>query len=69
MAIFIWDDGYGISVPKKYQTTKASISQALGGMQKEDGTSYVALFNTEPPQKVRFFAQVQRVLTTYPVGE
>src|SRR6187200_953011 len=29
MAIFVWDDGYGISVPKKYQTAKGSISEAL----------------------------------------
>lgn len=35
MAVFVWDDGYGISVPKKYQTTKASISEALSGFQKE----------------------------------
>lgn len=39
LAIFVWDDGYGISVPKKYQTTKGSISEALKGMQKEDGTN------------------------------
>ena len=26
MAVSIYDDGYGISVPKKYQTTKGSIS-------------------------------------------
>jgi pyruvate/2-oxoglutarate/acetoin dehydrogenase E1 component/TPP-dependent pyruvate/acetoin dehydrogenase alpha subunit len=36
MAIFIWDDGYGISVPRKYQTTKNSISEALAGMQWDD---------------------------------
>jgi pyruvate/2-oxoglutarate/acetoin dehydrogenase E1 component/TPP-dependent pyruvate/acetoin dehydrogenase alpha subunit len=36
LAVFVWDDGYGISVPKKYQTTKGSISDALSGMQKED---------------------------------
>jgi pyruvate/2-oxoglutarate/acetoin dehydrogenase E1 component/TPP-dependent pyruvate/acetoin dehydrogenase alpha subunit len=34
LAIFVWDDGYGISVPKKYQTTKGSISAALKGFQK-----------------------------------
>ncbi|MFL5810663.1 MAG: thiamine pyrophosphate-dependent enzyme [Flavisolibacter sp.] len=39
LVVFIWDDGYGISVPKKYQTVKASISEALKGMQKEDGTN------------------------------
>lgn len=33
LAVFIWDDGYGISVPRKYQTTKNSISDALAGMQ------------------------------------
>ncbi len=31
LAIFIWDDGYGISVPTKYQTTKGSISTILDG--------------------------------------
>jgi pyruvate/2-oxoglutarate/acetoin dehydrogenase E1 component/TPP-dependent pyruvate/acetoin dehydrogenase alpha subunit len=34
----IWDDGYGISVPSEYQTTKSSISKALSGFQSnEDG--------------------------------
>lgn len=31
LSISIWDDGYGISVPKKYQTTKGSISEILEG--------------------------------------
>ncbi|MBO9566112.1 MAG: transketolase [Niastella sp.] len=39
LAIFVWDDGYGISVPRKYQTTKGSISEALKGMQKKDHTN------------------------------
>ncbi len=34
MAISIWDDGYGISVPKKIQTVKESISAALKGFEK-----------------------------------
>jgi pyruvate/2-oxoglutarate/acetoin dehydrogenase E1 component/TPP-dependent pyruvate/acetoin dehydrogenase alpha subunit len=38
MAVFVWDDGYGISVPRKYQTTKNSISQALAGMQWDEET-------------------------------
>jgi pyruvate/2-oxoglutarate/acetoin dehydrogenase E1 component/TPP-dependent pyruvate/acetoin dehydrogenase alpha subunit len=38
LAIFIWDDGYGISVPSKYQTTKGSISEVLRGFEiNEDG--------------------------------
>ena len=39
LAVFVWDDGYGISVPKKYQTTKGSISEALSGMQKENDSN------------------------------
>ena len=34
MAVSIWDDGYGISVPKKYQTTKSSISEVLKGFEQ-----------------------------------
>ena len=39
LAVFVWDNGYGISVPKEYQTTKSSISDALAGFQKQDGTN------------------------------
>ncbi len=39
LAISVWDDGYGISVPIEYQTTKGSISEALSGFQaNEDGS-------------------------------
>ncbi|MCS6896252.1 MAG: thiamine pyrophosphate-dependent enzyme [Bacteroidia bacterium] len=30
--VSVWDDGYGISVPVEFQTTKGSISEALMGM-------------------------------------
>lgn len=33
LAISVFDDGYGISVSKKYQTTKESISELMAGMQ------------------------------------
>ncbi|MFM7645099.1 MAG: thiamine pyrophosphate-dependent enzyme [Sphingomonadales bacterium] len=36
LAVFVWDDGYGISVPKQFQTAKGSISAALQGMQRND---------------------------------
>ena len=39
LVVFVWDDGYGISVPKKYQTTKGSISKAMKGFQKERDTN------------------------------
>ena len=35
MALAVWDDGYGISVPRKYQTTKENISEVLKGFEKE----------------------------------
>jgi len=34
LAMSVWDDGYGISVPKKIQTVKESISSALKGFEK-----------------------------------
>ena len=34
MLVSVWDDGYGISVPKPYHTTKESISKALSGFQR-----------------------------------
>jgi pyruvate/2-oxoglutarate/acetoin dehydrogenase E1 component/TPP-dependent pyruvate/acetoin dehydrogenase alpha subunit len=36
LAISVWDDGYGISVPIEYQTTKGSISEALSGFQADE---------------------------------
>lgn len=33
LAISVWDDGYGISVPKELQTVKSSISEALVGFE------------------------------------
>lgn len=44
LAVFVWDDGYGISVPKKYQTTKASISDALSGFQKKENTNGLDIY-------------------------
>lgn len=36
MAMSIWDDAYGISVPAKYQTTKEDISEILKGFQRDE---------------------------------
>jgi len=47
LAIFVWDDGYGISVPRKYQTTKASVSDALSGMQKTDDTNGIIIYKVK----------------------
>jgi pyruvate/2-oxoglutarate/acetoin dehydrogenase E1 component len=44
LAVFVWDDGYGISVPKEYQTTKSSISKALSGLQKKENTNGINIY-------------------------
>ncbi|MBA2744947.1 MAG: transketolase [Flavisolibacter sp.] len=47
LVVFVWDDGYGISVPKKFQTTKASISEALKGFQKEATTNGINIYKVK----------------------
>lgn len=47
MVMSIWDDGYGISVPRKYQTTKDSISEALAGMQRTKDKPGFEIFVTK----------------------
>lgn len=44
LAVFVWDDGYGISVPTAKQTTKGSISEALRGLQKEENTNGIDIY-------------------------
>ncbi|MEJ6736707.1 MAG: thiamine pyrophosphate-dependent enzyme [Flavobacteriales bacterium] len=47
VVISVWDDGQGISVPKKYQTTKESISEILKGFQREEGTNGFEIFKVK----------------------
>jgi len=47
LAISIWDDGYGISVPKKYQTVKESISEALKGFETDENGKGIRIFKTK----------------------
>ena len=47
LAVFVWDDGYGISVPKNFQTTKGSISEALQGLEKEPGTNGIHIYKVK----------------------
>lgn len=44
LAVFVWDDGYGISVPKNFQTTKGSISEALKGLEKQEDTNGIRIY-------------------------
>ncbi|MDX1652506.1 MAG: thiamine pyrophosphate-dependent enzyme [Brumimicrobium sp.] len=47
MVMSVWDDGYGISVSKKYQTTKESISEALAGFQRTKDKPGFEIFTTK----------------------
>ncbi len=47
MVMSVWDDGYGISVPREYQTTKDSISEALAGMQRTKDKPGYEIFITK----------------------
>ncbi|MBL0127909.1 MAG: transketolase [Flavobacteriales bacterium] len=47
MAMSVWDDGWGISVSKAYQTTKGNISKVLEGFRKEEGTNGLRIHNTK----------------------
>lgn len=47
LAIFVWDDGYGISVSREYQTTKGSISAALRGFQKRTDTNGIDIYKVK----------------------
>ncbi len=47
MAISIWDDGWGISVPNKYQTTKENISEILSGFEKGKNSDGYYIYREE----------------------
>lgn len=69
IAFFVWDDGYGISVPKKFQTTKGSISEALKGMQKKEGTNGIEIYKVRAWDYVGmcevFEAGIQKIRDTH----
>ncbi len=60
LAIFVWDDGYGISVPRQYQTTKNSISEALAGMQWDDEKGGVHIYTAKGWDYAGLVATVQK---------
>jgi len=47
MIVSVWDDGHGISVPKKHQTTKEDISEVLKGFQREENRKGYELLKTK----------------------
>ncbi|MFT7452836.1 MAG: TPP-dependent pyruvate/acetoin dehydrogenase alpha subunit, partial [Patescibacteria group bacterium] len=47
MVVSVWDDGYGISVPKEIQTTKGSISKVLEGFRAEEEGNGIDIYNVK----------------------
>ncbi len=63
MVVSVWDDGHGISVPKKYQTTKESISEVLKGFQKTEGTNGYEILKTRGWDYVHLVETYQKAAT------
>ncbi len=47
LAISVWDDGYGISVPIDYQTVKKSISKALAGFELDENGDGIEIYTVK----------------------
>lgn len=64
MLMSVWDDGYGISVPQEYHTTKASISKALAGLQRNDeekGFEIITVKGWDYPALIEAYQKAERV--------
>ena len=68
LAISVWDDGYGISVPIEYQTTKGSISEVLSGFQIGKHTNGLDIYTAKAwdyPALVQLYADaIEKVRQT-----
>ncbi len=47
LVMSVWDDGYGISVPKKMQTAKQSISEIMKGFEYNDELGGIKIFRVK----------------------
>ncbi|KAI9549533.1 hypothetical protein GHT06_004088 [Daphnia sinensis] len=47
MVVSVWDDGYGISVPQEFHTTKGSISEVLSGFQRTETQKGFEIFQVK----------------------
>ena len=64
MLTSIWDDGYGISVPQEYHTTKGSISKALSGLQRtstEKGFEIITVKGWDYPALVEAYQKAETI--------
>lgn len=64
MVLSVWDDGYGISVPREYQTTKSSISEALAGFQRteeKDGFEILTVKAWDYPALMKSYEKADKI--------
>jgi pyruvate/2-oxoglutarate/acetoin dehydrogenase E1 component/TPP-dependent pyruvate/acetoin dehydrogenase alpha subunit len=64
MLMSIWDDGYGISVPQHFHTTKSSISKALAGFQRtkgEDGFEIITVKGWDYPGLMEAYQKAEKI--------
>jgi len=47
LAVAVYDDGFGISVPIELQTTKSSISKALKGFENDNGNNGISIYTCQ----------------------
>lgn len=67
LVIIVWDDGYGISVPVNYQTTKGSISEICEGFRTSEkaGIDIYAVKGWDYPALVEVFARAAERARTH----
>ncbi|WP_421799590.1 alpha-ketoacid dehydrogenase subunit alpha/beta [Haliscomenobacter sp.] len=62
LVISVWDDGYGISVPVEYQTTKGSISAVLSGFEPDENSAGVRIYTEKAWRYPDLVALYKRVI-------
>lgn len=64
MIVSIWDDGYGISVPAKYQRTKSNLSELLSGFKKSEDERGYEIFTVKAwdyPALIDAYQQAEKI--------
>ena len=64
MLVSVWDDDYGISVPKEYHTTKSSISEALKGFEPtttEKGIKIYTVKGWDYPELIKTYREAVKI--------
>jgi TPP-dependent pyruvate/acetoin dehydrogenase alpha subunit len=69
LGVCVWDDGFGISVPTRFQTTKGSISEVLKGFQGDDNIKGIDIYTAHAwdyPALVEMFVNgIEKIRRTY----